>query len=171
MIKFFLGVVVSIGLIVLASYLFVTRGGLFMGTDTKPLPMEASIAGAAITASIGKSADEQSPLQADETNLLAGAKVFMNACAGCHGKLDQASSGAKGFYPPPPHLLPPAAGVTDDPVGATHWIVTHGIRFSAMPAFDKKLSDSEIWQVSLLLRNANKLPDSVKDSLRQPEPQ
>ena len=168
MIKFFLGVVVGIGLVVLASYLFVARGGIFMGTDTKPLPLEERIASAAITASIGESAEDQSPLPADETNLLAGAKIYMNACAGCHGKLDQASSGAKGFYPLPPHLLPPAAGVTDDPVGATHWVVKNGVRFSAMPSFNQKLSDSEIWQVSLLLRNADKLPSSVQDSLRQP---
>jgi thiosulfate dehydrogenase len=171
MIKFLLGVVVGIAFVVLASYLFVTRGGIFMGTDTKPLPMEGTIAGAAITASIGKSADDPSPLPADETDLLAGAKIYMQACAGCHGKLDQASGGAKGFYPPPPHLLPPGAGVTDDPVGATHWVVKNGIRFSAMPSFNQKLSDSEIWQVSLLLRKANKLPASVQDSLRQSQEQ
>ena len=171
MIKFLLGVVVGIGLVVAASYLFMTRGGIFMGTDTKPLPLEGTIASAAITASIGKSADDQSPLPADETNLLAGAKIYMQACAGCHGRLDQESSGANGFYPPPPHLLPPSEGVTNDPVGATHWVVKNGVRFSAMPRFDKKMSDTEIWQVSLLLRNANKLPDSVKESLRQPEQQ
>ena len=171
MIKFFLGVVVGIGLVVLASYLFVTRGGIFMGTATKPLPLEGTISGAAITASIGKSANDPSPLPADETNLQAGAKIYMNVCAGCHGKLDQASSAAKGFYPLPPHLLAPDAGVTDDPVGATHWMVKNGIRFSAMPSFNQKLSDSEIWQVSLLLRNANKLPASVQDSLREPQQQ
>jgi len=169
MIKFFLGVVVGIGLFVLACYLFVTRGGIFMGTDTKPLPLEQTIAGAAITASIGKSADDPSPLPADETNLLAGAKIYMQACAGCHGRLDQASSSAKGFYPLPPHLLPPGTGVTDDPVGATYWLVKNGIRFSAMRAFNQKLSDTEIWQVSLLLRNADKLPNSVQDALRQPQ--
>jgi len=97
MIKFFLGVVVGIGLVVLASYLFVTRGGIFMGTDAKPLPFEQTIAGAAITASIGKSADDPSPLPADETNLLAGAKIYTGTCVECHGRLDQASSGAKGF--------------------------------------------------------------------------
>jgi len=148
-----------------------TRGGIFMGTDTKPLPLESTIAGAAITASIGKSADDPSPLPADETNLQAGAKIYMQACAGCHGRLDQASSSAKGFYPQPPHLLPPDTGVTDDPVGATHWVVKNGIRFSAMPSFNQKLSDSEIWQVSLLLRNADKLPNSIQDSLRQPQQQ
>ena len=168
MIKFFVGVVVGIGLVVLAGYLFVARGGIFMGTDTKGLPLEERIAGAAITASIGKSADDQSSLPVDESNLQAGAKIYMQICASCHGKLDQAESGAKGFYPPPPPLLPPGEGVTDDPVGAIHWMVKNGIRFSAMPAFGKKLSDSEIWQVSLLLNNADKLPDSVKESLRQP---
>jgi thiosulfate dehydrogenase len=171
MIKFVIGVLVGIGLVVLASYLFVKGGGIFMGTDTKPLPLEDAIAGAAITASIGKSADDPSPLPADEINLQAGAKVYMQACAGCHGKLDQPSSGAKNFYPQPPYLFPPAKGVTDDPVGATHWVVKNGIRFSAMPSFNQKMSDSEIWQVSLLLQNANKLPDSVKDSLRQPQRQ
>ena len=171
MIKFLVGVVVGIGMIVLTSYLFVTRGGIFMGTDTKPLPLEETITSAAITASIGKSVDDQSPLPADETNLLPGAKVYVQACAGCHGKLDQPSSGAKSFYPQPPHLLPPGKGVTGDPVGATHWVVKNGLRFSAMPSFNQKLSDTEIWQVSLLLQNANTLPDSVKDSLRQPQQQ
>jgi len=171
MIKFFLGVVVGIGLVVLASYLFVIRGGIFMGTDAKPLPLEETIAGAAITASIGKSAEDPAPLPADETNLLAGAKIYMQACAGCHGRVDQASSAAKGFYPPPPQLLPPGTGVTDDPVGATHWVVKNGVRFSAMASFNQQLSDSEIWQVSLLLRNADKLPASVQDSLRQPQQQ
>jgi thiosulfate dehydrogenase len=171
MIKFLLGVVVGIGLVLLASYLVVRGGGVFMGTDTKPLPFEESIAVAAINASIGKSANDESPLPADETNLLAGAKVYMQACAGCHGKLAQPSSGATSFYPQPPHLLPPGTCVTDDPVGATHWVVKNGVRFSAMPRFDKKLNDTEIWQVSLFLRNANKLPDSVKELLRQPEQQ
>jgi thiosulfate dehydrogenase len=169
MIKFFLGVIVGIGLVVLASYFFVTRGGIFMGTNTKPLPLEGAIAGAAIRASIGKNADDPSPLPADETNLLAGAKTYMQTCAGCHGRLDQASSNAKNFYPHAPHLLPPSKGVTDDPVGATHWIVQNGIRFSAMPSFNQKLSDSEIWRVSLFLGNADKLPASVQDSLRQPQ--
>src|SRR5215469_16055894 len=82
MIKFLLGVVVGIGLVMLAGYLFVARGGIFMGTDTKPLPLEETIAGTAINASIGKSANDQSPLPADETNLQGGAKVYMQALQG-----------------------------------------------------------------------------------------
>jgi mono/diheme cytochrome c family protein len=139
-----------------------------MGTQSGPLPMEGFIAQQAIATSIGKSSQDQSPLPADETNLLAGAHVYQQNCAGCHGQLDQPGSGfAKRLYPHPPQLLPPGTGVTDDPVGATRWLVKNGVRFSAMPSYDGKLTDSEIWQVSLLLRNANKLPQPVQQALHQ----
>ncbi len=170
MIKFLIGLVVGICLLLLAGYLFATRGGISLATKGDPLPMERFVVSKALDASIGPSSRDQSPLPADETNLLAGARVYQqNACIMCHGQLDQpASDFAKRFYPHAPQLLPPAEGVTDDPVGATHWVVTNGIRFSAMPAFDGKLTDTEIWQVSLLLRNANKLPPPVQEVLRQP---
>jgi thiosulfate dehydrogenase len=168
MIKFLLGFVVGICLLLLAGYLFVTRGGIFMGTKGGPLPMEQFLTNKALDASIGRSSYDESPLPADETNLLAGAHVYQQNCAGCHGRLDQpASAIAKRFYPNVPQLLPPGKGVTDDPVGATHWVVENGIRFSAMPSFEVKLTDQEIWQVSLFLRSADKLPPKVRVAFRQ----
>lgn len=169
MIKFLLGVVVGICLLLAAGYLFVARGGLMMTTKGGPLPMERFFARQALAASVGRSAEEQPSLPADEANLLAGATVYLeNGCASCHGLLDKpASDKAKRFYPHIPPLLPPSEGVTDDPVGTTHWVVKNGIRFSAMPSFEGKLSDTAIWQVSLLLRNANKLPASVQEALRK----
>ena len=168
MIKFLLGFVVGICLLLLAGYLFVTRGGIFMGTKGGPLPMEQFIMNKALAASIGQSSQDQAPLPADETNLLAGANVYQQNCAGCHGQLDQpAAAMGKRFYPHPPQLLPPGEGVTDDPVGATHWVVKNGIRFSGMPSSEEKLTDTEIWQVTLLLRNADKLPPPVQEVLRQ----
>jgi thiosulfate dehydrogenase len=168
MIKFLFGFVIGIGLVVLAGYFFVVRGGLFMGTQKGPMPMERFIVGKAIDASIGKSAQDESPVPADETNLLAGAHIYVQNCAGCHGKLDQpASPMSKKWYPHVPQLLPPSKGVTDDPVGTTHWVVKNGIRFSAMPSFHGTLTDEQLWQVSQFLRNADKLPPPVQDSLRQ----
>jgi thiosulfate dehydrogenase len=168
MIKFLLGLVVGIGLVLLAGYLFATHGGIFMGTEGGPLPLEQSITEKAISASIGQSSHDQSPLPADETNLQAGAHIYQKNCAGCHGGLDKPESAlAKRFYPHPPSLLSPGKGVTDDPVGATHWVVKNGVRFSAMPSYEGKLTDAEIWQVSLFLQNADKLPSSVQEVLRQ----
>jgi hypothetical protein len=53
-------------------------------------------------------------------------------------------------------------------VGETHWIVKNGIRFSGMPTFNTRLNETELWQVSLFLHNANKLPASVQEALRKP---
>jgi thiosulfate dehydrogenase len=164
MIKFFLGLIIGICLVLASGYLFVVRGGIPMSTKSAPLPMERMLAHKALAASIGRSAEDKSPIPADETNLLAGAHVYLeNGCASCHGRLGQSNrEGSKRFYPHIPPLLPPSKGVTDDEVGETHWVVKNGIRFSAMPSFESKLTDTQIWQVSLLLRNADKLPASLQ---------
>ena len=39
---------------------------------------------------------------------------------------------------------------------------------TGMPGFEKYLSTTQMWQVSLLVANADKLPQSVKDSLTTP---
>jgi hypothetical protein len=47
-------------------------------------------------------------------------------------------------------------GVSDDPPGETYWKVANGIRLTGMPSYKDLLSDTEIWQVSVLLANADK---------------
>ena len=49
-----------------------------------------------------------------------------------------------------------AVGVSDDPAGETFWKIKNGIRLTGMPAYGKALSDTQIWQVSLLLSCADK---------------
>jgi mono/diheme cytochrome c family protein len=46
--------------------------------------------------------------------------------------------------------------VSDDPPGEIYWKVANGIRLTGMPAFKSVLSETEMWQVSLLLANADK---------------
>jgi mono/diheme cytochrome c family protein len=57
-------------------------------------------------------------------------------------------------------------GVSDDPSGETYWKAANGIRLTGMPAYKDILSDTQLWQVSLLLANANKpLPPAALDIL------
>src|SRR2546425_12186709 len=72
---------------------------------------------------------------------------------------------AKGMFPPPPSLFSPDEGVTNDPEGKIYWIVKHGIRLTGMPGFQASLSDTELWQVSLLLLKAQQLSAPVRQSL------
>jgi mono/diheme cytochrome c family protein len=57
--------------------------------------------------------------------------------------------------------------VADDPQGTTYWKISHGIRLSGMPGFANTLSDTERWQVTLLLAHADKLSDKVKAALAE----
>jgi hypothetical protein len=67
------------------------------------------------------------------------------------------------MFPPPPQ--PFEHPVVDDLEGITFWKVTNGIRMTGMPAFHNTLSDTERWQVTMLLAHADGLPASVLASL------
>jgi mono/diheme cytochrome c family protein len=71
------------------------------------------------------------------------------------------------MYPRPPKLLE-GKGVTDDEPGESYWKVAHGIRLTGMPGFGKSLSEMEMWQVSFLVAQADKLPKAVRDDLSNP---
>jgi thiosulfate dehydrogenase len=60
--------------------------------------------------------------------------------------------------------------VTDDPAGETYWKVSNGIRMTGMPSFHQSLSETQMWQVSLLLANADKVPANVNLILSEPLP-
>jgi len=51
-------------------------------------------------------------------------------------------------------------GVTDDESGSRIGKVENGIRLSGMPAFKGQLTEKQIWQVAVLVKNADKIPES-----------
>lgn len=98
--------------------------------------------------------------------MAAGARIYRVNCAFCHGLPDQpANASAKGMFPKPPQLF--IRMVTDDPVGATYWKVANGIRLTGMPGYRTALSEEQMWQVSLLLANADKLSPATRAELKQ----
>jgi mono/diheme cytochrome c family protein len=105
------------------------------------------------------------PVPADEANLTAGAQVYREQCAVCHGLTGRAETAtARGMFPKPPQFLQ-GHGVTDDPVGETYWKAKNGIRLTGMPGFGLSMSEQQLWQVSLLLAHADKLPPGVQKLL------
>lgn len=140
-----------------------------------PLPLERQFTSVALHARIDHEAPSISPIPANEANFIAGAQVYREQCAACHGFHAQPSSFAAHMFPEAPplwekHHDSDVVGVSDDPVGETYWKVANGIRLSGMPAFRDVLSDTQIWQVSLLLANADKpLPPAALDLVRAPQ--
>lgn len=136
------------------------------------MPFEKTMARMALRARISKEAPRQAAIQPDEANLTAGAHIYGDNCAFCHGMPDQpATNAAKGMFPLPPQLFSHDEMVTDDPVGVIYWKVANGIRMTGMPGFGEMLSPTQMWQVSLLLKQADKLPDQTKAALAKPAAQ
>src|SRR5579862_1065246 len=162
------GAATALATLAVAAYLFLRAGGVSMETTAQPLPFEKTIARIALRASMGSAANQKNPLAFDEPNMVAGANIFKKDCTVCHGLPGESPSAIpKGMFPPPPQLFEPHDMVVRDPEGVTHWKVTYGIRLSGMPGFESTLSDTERWQVTMLVARADKLPPAVQAAFVQ----
>jgi mono/diheme cytochrome c family protein len=163
--SFAAGFLTAIVLVAVGAYIYFAFGLAPVATAASPMPFEKFLARLALHTAMAKTADRPSPVDASEPNLNHGATEYREHCAVCHGLPGQEKSSiAKGMFPEPPQLFH-GKGVTDDPVGETFWKIQNGIRLSGMPAFQGSLTDQEMWQISQLLRTADKLPESVKENL------
>lgn len=164
---FLLGFIIGLITVPVLGYFYFQFGLAPVATASAPMPLERFLANSALHAAIGRSAPKDSPIQPTEPNLMAGAMHYREQCAVCHGLPGaERTAIAKGEFPKPPELLD-GKGVSDDPAGETFWKIKNGIRLTGMPAFDGALSDEQIWQISLLLANSDKLPASVQQELRR----
>jgi mono/diheme cytochrome c family protein len=97
----------------------------------------------------------------DAASIQAGAIAYASHCTVCHlGPGLGRSEVRTGMYPHPPNLS--QEGI-DDPRTA-FWIIKHGIKMSAMPAWSKTLDDAAIWDVVAFLR---KMPQMAPEDYRQ----
>lgn len=166
--RFILGVIFGIGLLIAAVYSYFYLGYAPVATAAPPIPFEIKLAHAALNAQIAKEAPKSVPFQATDADLQDAAHQYREHCAMCHGLMTgDKTATAKGMFPKPPQLLQ-GKGVTDDPAGETYWKVTNGIRLTGMPAYKGNLSDKQIWEISQMLAGADKLPADVQTILQQP---
>ena len=157
-----LGLILGLAVIAAAAYYYVSAGYAPVGTAAAPLPFEKTITTMALNARVKTEAPATTPLPVTDENLVAGARAYSQYCAVCHGLIGQPETEiSKGMFPKPPKLFG-GNGVTDDPIGETYWKIENGIRLTGMPAFRQSLSEDQIWQMALLLANAEKLPPVAK---------
>jgi hypothetical protein len=109
------------------------------------------------------------PFGISEDVFEAGAHIYTVKCANCHGVPGHEASFGKQMRPAATQFWRKASNVQvsrEDP-GDIYEKIAAGVQGTGMPAFRHVLSDTEIWQVSLLLKNAGKeIPDPVQNILR-----
>lgn len=99
----------------------------------------------------GKS--ERNPLPATAANIDAGKHVFAYYCVECHGR-DGQNTGvpfATRLAPPVPSMASREVQAYTD--GQLKWVIDNGIFPSGMPPSKGTLSDEEMWQIVLYLRD------------------
>lgn len=163
-----LGIILGFILVGVGAYFYFASGRAPVATNAPEMPFERKMAKLALHAYLDKVPHPNPPVPADEQNLLAGAKIYKQDCAVCHGLPGEPHNAiGNGMFPKPP-LLFRGVGVTDDDAWESYTKVSGGIRMTGMPGFKDRLSDAQMWQVSVLVKSADKLPASVKTELAPP---
>jgi hypothetical protein len=171
--KVFLGFLLGIVAVIVGVAGYLYFGALPVATTDKAFPLERVIVHLPLKARIDREM-KTPPFGIDEDVYEGGARVYRAQCADCHGTPGRDVSFAKHMYPVAPQLWKKHAknnvvGVSDDDAGETYWKVANGIRLTGMPAYGQVLTDTQMWQVSLLLKNADQpLPDPVMHILTAP---
>lgn len=104
----------------------------------------------------------------DPERVRRGAGNYAAMCVSCHLAPAMPDSEIRqGLYPQPPNLAAPASAKPSDQAAARRfWIIKHGIKASAMPAWSKGgMDDAAIWDLVAFLATLPALDKTQYDQL------
>ncbi len=170
---FLLGFLFAVFCLAAVGWAWLKFGNPPVAVSDPAFPFEAQIVHLPLGARIDKEKKEP-PFGTSEDVFESGARIYRTDCAECHGTPGHDRPYAKYMYPSPTQLWKKhgrrgVVGVSDDEPGETYWKIANGIRLTGMPAYQHLLTDTQMWQVALLLKNADQpLPDPVQQILNAP---
>jgi mono/diheme cytochrome c family protein len=159
--NFILGGLVAAIALIACGWFVLAKGYIDFSANQPPSFVEAKFAMSAIDASTDRHApDLKNPEVASEANLVAGAKLYLDHCGGCHGVPSNPDGEfARSFNPPVPGFFKDAPDMSEN---QNFYIIQRGIRWSGMPSWSSALTDQQIWQVVTFLSNIQKLPPAAQ---------
>jgi mono/diheme cytochrome c family protein len=159
--SFVAGILVTL----LVPILVLATGAINMGADVKPGFIERTLAPWGRDRSVEKGAStEKDPYIGNPAAIATGFDHYRENCVICHGAPGVAGAElSKGINPPAPPL---GNGENGTPDGELFWVIKHGIRMTAMPAFGPTHTDEEIWKIVAFIRHLPDLTKEEQDSLR-----
>jgi len=164
--KFLIGVLLGIAVPVIGALSYLRLGMAEVRADIPPGRWENYLMNAGMHASVRREApNAPNPVPLTDENLIAGGKLYLDACAGCHATPGKPFDG-KGpiLYPPIPEL--PVVG-TELSEAQIFWVAKHGIRRSGMFANEAWASDEKLWTVATYVKRMNSLPRDVRAQIER----
>lgn len=92
----------------------------------------------------------KNPMQPSAAILASARTLYLDKCANCHGDTGKGDGPEAASYYPHPASLADASRMEGKSDGELFYRITHGRR--PMPAFKKRLSDEQRWQLVLFIR-------------------
>jgi len=143
-------IVILILLVIVAAAVWVYSGSYNIGADVPHWAVTRKVISVLRERSIEVHSEHVAnvPNLEDPALVKLGAQHYREMCTGCHLAPGMASSEMReGLYPKPPNLT----RFAPDPVEA-FWVIKHGIKMSAMPAWGKTHDDHKIWAMVAYLQ-------------------
>lgn len=141
---------VVLGALAIGAGIFIMSGMYNIGADEPHwMPTMMAIDKLREHSIAARMADMKVPNLDDQARVSEGVEHYSAMCTGCHlapGITD--SEMRPGLYPMPPDLTKVGS---KDPK-RTFWIIKHGIKMSAMPAWGKTHTDDQIWNMVAFIR-------------------
>jgi thiosulfate dehydrogenase len=161
---FLAGILAAFLILLGTAYGIIISGSISPCADEPTPPIERWAAKTSMRAYLKSNTPKTiNPLKASSTtDLKAGATLYIHNCAFCHGYANGSSSKtATGLYRRPPKVA--TEDWSEESDGLVYWFIDHGVKLTAMPAYNKTLNENEIWQIVLFIKNKEKLPPDVQE--------
>lgn len=159
--KFMLGFLITIVLIPAGIAGYLRLGLADVRGDVNPPAWQDAAMHFAVRASVRRrAAGMQGPPSHTDADLIAGGKLYLNGCAGCHGALSSRPLTHPLSSPPPRFAL----SGTQYSEPELFWIIKHGIRRTGMSAYGD-YNDRQTWTLAEFVQRMKDLPPSVRTAL------
>jgi mono/diheme cytochrome c family protein len=161
LLSFLAGILFSVAVLLVVLAL----GVINVGADVKPGLIERTLAPWARDRSVASRAPQaKGPDDGQAVAIATGFDLYRENCVMCHGAPGVAGADlSKGLNPPAPSL---GKEENNTPDGELFWVIKHGIRMTAMPAFGPTHTDEEIWKIVAFIRHLPDLTPQGRDALQ-----
>lgn len=161
--QFLLGSLCTALVFIVGGVIYLRLGLAEVRGDARPSRLESSLMQMGVHASVRRQApDTTNPIAPSEENLIAGGKIYLNECSGCHGTPGKPNE-PDSLNPPAPHLAQVGTGYSEAQI---FWVAKHGIRRSGMFSNGVWDSDQKLWTVAAYIYRIKNLPPRVAQEIQ-----
>jgi len=167
--NFVLGFLATMVLPAIGMFGYLRLGAAEVRADVEAPAWLSNLMSIAVHASVRRSASEvRNPLGHTNAELIAGGRLFLDGCAGCH-RSPGLPHRVHTYFLPPPEFAYVGTQYSEPEL---FWIVKHGIRRTGMAASERCgtsqgcYSDQQIWLLAAFVNHMTNLPASVLEAIQ-----